>query len=138
MKFRGLDSFGTGIISRGYENNNYMSEAIRETEPIWYIKSRNTIYYVLGVLEVLLLIRFLFKLLGANPGNGFVKFIYSLTGVFVNAFSGIFRVYATNNATNANVMEPGTIIAMLIYAIVAYGIIRLMRLKFAQGQGKDV
>ena len=36
------------------------------------------IYFFFGVIEVLLLFRFIFKLTGANPISGFVSFIYSL------------------------------------------------------------
>src|SRR5665648_1153901 len=33
------------------------------------------VYYILGLLEVMLGFRLVFKLLGANPGSGFVSFI---------------------------------------------------------------
>src|SRR5262245_53713361 len=48
-------------------------------------------YFVLGVLEVILLLRFLFRLLGANEGSGFIMFLYGLSHVFVAPFSGIFN-----------------------------------------------
>src|SRR5665648_1103186 len=41
------------------------------------------VYYILGLLEVLLGFRLVFKLLGANPGSGFVSFIYSISEVFL-------------------------------------------------------
>src|SRR6266516_4575412 len=34
-------------------------------------------YFVLGVLEVILLLRFIFRLLGANQDNAFVIFLYN-------------------------------------------------------------
>jgi len=40
------------------------------------------IYYILGIIEVLLTFRFIFKLLGANPNSGFVSLIYSISQVF--------------------------------------------------------
>src|ERR1700730_5024553 len=48
-------------------------------------------YYVLAVLEVILALRFFFRLLGASQGSGFVMFLYNLTHVFVGPFSGIFN-----------------------------------------------
>ena len=54
-------------------------------------KYRRIICYILGILETLFAFRLIFKLLGANPLSGFVSFIYSLTGVFLNPFNEIFR-----------------------------------------------
>lgn len=90
---------------------------------------KKIIYYVLGVLEVLLLFRFLFKLLGANPDSGFVAFIYSLTKIFLAPFYSIFRSYSTQGIETKAVFEPGTLIAMLVYAVIAYGLVRLLELK---------
>ena len=86
-----------------------------------------TTYFVLGVLEIILLLRFLFRLLGANQGSGFVMFLYNLSHVFVVPFYGIF-----NDPTFGNsVLEITTLIAMLIYALLAWGIVSLGRLIFA-------
>jgi len=86
-----------------------------------------TTYFVLGVLEVILLLRFLFRLLGANQSSSFVVFLYNLSHVFVVPFYGIF-----NDPTFGNsVLEITTLIAMLIYALLAWGIVSLGRLIFA-------
>ncbi len=86
-----------------------------------------TTYFVLGVLEVILLLRFLFRLLGANQSSSFVVFLYDLSHVFVVPFYGIF-----NDPTFGNsVLEITTLIAMLIYALLAWGIVSLGRLIFA-------
>ena len=85
------------------------------------------IYFALGVLEVILLLRFLFRLLGANQDNGFTMFLYNLSYVFVVAFKGIF----TDPAVGRNVFEISTIVAMLVYALVAWGLVSLGRLIFA-------
>lgn len=97
--------------------------------PLWYIKSRNAIYYILGVIEVLLAFRFLFKLLGANQASGFVSFIYSLTGIFVAPFTGIFSPFVTEGLSVRSVFEPSVIIAFIVYAIIAWGLVMLIRLK---------
>lgn len=97
--------------------------------PEWYIRAHNVIMYVLGVIEVLLGLRLLFKLLGANPGNSFVNFLYSLTNVFVIPFKGIFRTVATEGGAANYVFEPATAVAMIMYGIIAYGVVRLIRLR---------
>lgn len=99
---------------------------------LWYIKSRNAIYYVLGVIEVLLAFRFFFKLLGANQASGFVSFIYSITGILSAPFKGIFSPYVTNGLSARSVFEPSVIIAFIVYAIAAWGLVKLIRLKAAR------
>ncbi len=84
-------------------------------------------YFILGVLEVLLLIRLLLRLLGANEASGFVAFIYSLTHIFVGPFNGIFN----DQALGRSVFETSTLIAMIVYALLAWGIVSLGRLVFA-------
>lgn len=84
------------------------------------------IYYVLGLLEVLFAFRFVFKLLGANPGSGFVTFIYAITQIFLAPFTAIFRVAVTQGIETKAVLEPSTLIAMVVYALVAWGIVKLI------------
>jgi YGGT family len=85
-------------------------------------------YFLLGVLEILLLLRFLFRLLGANQDNGFILFLYSLSHMFVGAFNGIFN---DQTLGRNGVFEASTLIAMIIYALLAWGIVSLGRVLFA-------
>jgi hypothetical protein len=65
--------------------------------------------------------RFVLKLLGANAGAGFTHFIYSVTYIFAAPFLTVFR---TSRAAGS-VVEWSTLLAMLVYYIVALGIIKL-------------
>lgn len=98
----------------------------RDHTPAWYVKAKNTIYYILGVLEVLLGLRFLFMLLGANPRSGFTAFLYAVTGIFIAPFSGIFNPVSTTGLASRSVLDPATIIAMAIYALIGWGIVKLL------------
>lgn len=100
--------------------------------PLWYIRCRNSIYYVLGVIEVLLAFRFIFKFLGANPGSGFVGFLYTVTGIFTAPFSGIFNPFVTGGLVARSVFEPATVIAAMVYAVAAWGLVNLIRLKVSR------
>lgn len=84
------------------------------------------IYYILGVIEVLFAFRLVFKLLGANPGSMFVSFIYTVSQAFMAPFSGIFRPSVTGGIETQSVLEPATIIAMIVYALIAWGITRMI------------
>jgi len=101
-----------------------MSEHIKIDEESFTAK--RIIYYILGILEVLLTFRLIFKLLGANPNSGFVSLIYSLSQVFLVPFTAIFRSAATQGIETKAVVEPSTIIAMVVYALIAWGIVKLI------------
>jgi hypothetical protein len=135
-----LRAFSARIMSLCLLNNIIKERRIEMTEiigfnnhnggyPLWYIKSRHGVYYVLGVLEILLAFRFLFKVLGANAGSGFVTFLYSVTWIFTAPFHSIFAPYSTAGLSAASVFEPGIIIAMAVYWLIAWGIVRLLKIK---------
>jgi len=88
--------------------------------------AKRVVFYILGVLEVLLVFRLVFKLLGANPNSGFASFIYSISQVFLVPFTTIFRSAATEGIETKAILEPGTIIAMIVYALIAWGIVKLL------------
>ena len=103
-----------------------MSEEIILTTTEGNFTVRRVIYYILGLLEVLFAFRLVFKLLGANPGSGFVSFIYTLSQVFLFPFTAIFRSAATQGIETRAVLEPSTIIGMVVYALIAWGIVKLI------------
>ena len=90
------------------------------------LTAKRVIYYILGLLEILFAFRFVFKLLGANPGSGFVTFIYSITQIFLAPFTAIFRPAVTQGIETKAVLEPSTMIAMVVYALIAWGIVKLI------------
>jgi hypothetical protein len=94
-----------------------------------YVTARHVTYYVLGVIEVILGFRFLFRLLGANPNNPFVSFLYSLTSIFLTPFEGIFSEFISPGLEAESVFEFHALIAMLVYAVIFWGIAALINLK---------
>lgn len=83
------------------------------------------VYFLTGLLGFLLAIRIVLKLLAANPDSGFTRFIYGLSGPFVAPFAGI---VGTPSADNGSVLEVSTLIALVVYLIVGWGIARLLAL----------
>jgi hypothetical protein len=83
------------------------------------------IWWVAGVLLVLLAFRFVLALLGANPGNGFANFIYSVSHPFVAPFFGLFSY---NTQLGVSRFEIYTLVAMAVYAVIAWGLARLVTL----------
>ena len=103
-----------------------MSDEIVKKPDEEIFTARRVVYYILGILEVLFAFRLVFKLLGANPESGFVAFIYSLSKVFLIPFTAIFRSASTQGIETKAVLEPSTIIAMIVYALIAWGIVKLI------------
>lgn len=89
---------------------------------------KRIVYYILGVLEVLLAFRLVFKLLGANPASAFVSVIYTLSNIFMAPFTGIFRIASTRGVETQAILEPATIVAMIVYAVIAWGIVKLIEI----------
>ena len=81
------------------------------------------LWLMFGALEGLLGLRLILKLLAANPSNPFAQLIYGLSDLFVWPFVGI---TVTPSAAGI-VVEIHTIIAMVVYAILAWLVISLVR-----------
>lgn len=86
------------------------------------------VYFLFGILEVLLVFRLVFKLLGAGASGAFVGSIYGLTGIFIAPFEGIFRRGFAQGVETTSVLEPSTLVAIVVYAVVAWGIVKLVQI----------
>ena len=85
------------------------------------------VYFVFGLLDILLAFRFAFKLLGANPSTGFVDFIYNLSAIFIAPFAGIFNTSLAQGDVTTSIFEPATLVALIVYAVLAWGIVALIK-----------
>jgi hypothetical protein len=85
----------------------------------------NAVWYLLGLVEILLGFRFVLKLFGANQNSGFVDFIYSVTGVLTAPFDNIFGVTKATAGETKSVFEPSILVAGVVYALIAWGIVKL-------------
>ena len=88
----------------------------------------NLIWYLYGLISILLGIRMFMKLFGANSANGFVDFIYSVSGVLSVSFDTIFGVTKAEAGNTQSVFEPSILVAIAVYALVAWGITKLLTL----------
>jgi hypothetical protein len=93
-----------------------------------YLTGERLAYFLFGALEILLVFRFVLKLAGASPANAFMGLIYGLSGIFVSPFAGIFHRGYAQGVETTSVFEPSTLIAILVYAVVAWGIVKLVRI----------
>lgn len=86
------------------------------------------VYFLFGVLEIFLAFRLVLKLLGASLSSGFVGFIYGVTGIFIAPFAGIFRTAVAPGIETRAVLEPATIVALIVYAGLSWGIVKLIQI----------
>ncbi len=98
-------------------NSSYNSAS---TKPLF--RATQVVWYILGIIEIFLAFRFVLKLLAANPGAGFTNFVYDVTYVFATPFLAVFR---NNQIGSGSVFEWTTLLAMAVYYVVAWGIIKL-------------
>lgn len=78
------------------------------------------IYAIGGFIGVLIGLRFLFRLLGANPASGFVQWVYDWSTPFVTPFAGIFGQEATvtgAGVVTTSVFDWTALIALLVIGI---------------------
>jgi hypothetical protein len=95
------------------------------------------IYFFCGALEILLAFRLVFKLTGASIASGFVGLVYGLTGIFILPFEGIFRRGYTEGIETTSVLEPSTLVAIIVYGVLAWGIVKLIRIVSGEKQQAD-
>lgn len=89
------------------------------TKPLY--RGTQIVWYLLGLLEIILAFRFVLKLLAANPTAGFSNFIYSISFPFASPFLNVFRV----TKVEGSIFEWTTILGMLVYGLIAWGIVKL-------------
>jgi uncharacterized protein YggT (Ycf19 family) len=92
------------------------------------IKVSQVIWFLTAILEAFIGIRVLLKLMAANPEAGFAQFVYNLTAVFLAPFSGLMPKPSAGGA----VLELASVFAMIIYALLAWGVVRAIWLIFSE------
>ena len=95
------------------------------------------VYFFFGALEILLAFRFVLKLTGASLGNAFVGLVYGITGIFILPFQGIFHSGLSQGIEMTSVFEWSTLIAIVVYAVVAWGIVKLLSVLSGEKQQTD-
>ena len=90
------------------------------------VKLVQVIEYVAGLLVVLLLVRFVLALLGANLANQFASFIYNVTDPMVAPFRGLLQV--SQFQAGVSRLEIETILTIVVYALITWAVTRLVLL----------
>jgi len=94
-------------------------------------KATQMIWLLLGLLEASIALRVVFKLIAVNAANQFAKLLYGVTNIFVAPFKSL----VGNPTSGNNVLEITSIIAMLVYLLIAWGIERIVYVLFYRERG---
>ena len=114
------------------ENNVQHNEVLhlKEQQRVIAVANQNSvatrivhiIYFMFGLLEALLALRVVLHLLGANAENGFANFIFALSMPFLASYTNLLQNPMLGTTST---LEVTTIIAMIVFAILAWLVGRL-------------
>jgi len=94
-------------------------------------RATQIIWLLLGILEAVLALRFVFKLIAVNSANSFAVFLYNMTNLFVAPFASL--VPAPQGY--GMVLEISTLIAMAVYLLIAWGLEKIVDVAFYRPRG---
>ena len=97
-------------------------------------KVSQIVWLLFGGLEALVGIRVILLLIGANPANGFTAFVYQITQLFLWPFQNLIANPTFQNMT----LEVTSIIAMIVYALLGWLIVRMIWVVFYRAPTSEV
>ena len=101
---------------------------------IFTFKATQLVWLLFGVLEAMIALRIGLKLIGANAASPIAIFIYGFTDLFLWPFAGL----TATPAVGGMVLEITSVIAMLVYALIAWALERVIWLIFYRPRGPVV
>lgn len=84
------------------------------------------ISFIVGIIQLILVLRFIFQLFNANEGAAFAQLIYGLSQPLLLPFAAIFP---NLELANGFVVELSTIVAIIVYGVVGMLLKRLFSVR---------
>ena len=103
----------TSVQQPGFATNVQLTRDVAAERRSMVFQIMWIAWAILGLIEILLGLRFLLKLIAANPDSGFASVIYGISGVIAAPFAGV----VTTSVTGGAALEVTTLIAMVVYAL---------------------
>ena len=94
-------------------------------------KATQLIWLLLGFLETMLALRVMFKLIAVNAANPFAALLYKVTDFFVTPFASLTGAPAFDGM----VLEISSILAMIVYFLIAWALERIVYVLFYRPRG---
>jgi cation transport ATPase len=106
----------------GHATSERVTHDRAEEQRRQFFKIRQLVWTLMGILLGFLGLRFVLMLLGANAQAPFAAFIYGVTDLFVAPFQGLLG----DPQFNGMVLETTTLVAIAVYALFTWGVLRLL------------
>jgi uncharacterized protein YggT (Ycf19 family) len=94
-------------------------------------KTTQLVGLIFGLLEAVIVLRILFKFFGANPNNPIAVLVTKVTDLFLAPFAGLIA----SPTIGGMVFELSSFIALLIYAVIGWAIVKLITVVFYRSRG---
>jgi len=108
----------------GYAATEQVTRDVAAERRLRSVLVKRIVWAILGLLEILLGLRFVLKLIAANPDSGFAVFIYGITSPFIAPFT----LLVGTPTSGAMILEVTTLIAMGVYALFFWGVVTVIRI----------
>ena len=110
----------------GVEHRDRVVQDVAGEHRIRVAKACQIVWICAAVVEALIGLRVVLKAIGANPDSPLAGFAYNGAALLLTPFYGL-----TGSPTaGGSVLEVPSIIALLLYAFLAWGVVRIIRLLF--------
>jgi uncharacterized protein YggT (Ycf19 family) len=117
---------GDQVVQRQVAVSDVNPAAERAANMGWV---NSLVWFLAALIIAVLAIRFVLAMAGADPGTGFVSLIYGLSSPFRAPFAGIFGQPITYDGAAVTArLEFEDLVAIVVYALVAFGITKLLSL----------
>ena len=114
-----------------YKEVHTEQRELGQTNRVTTFKVTQLIWLLFGLLEAAIGLRVIFKLIAVNPNNAFAAFLYRVTDLFLAPFQSLIGAPAAEGM----VLEVSSIIAMIVYALIAWALDRLAYVLFYRPRG---
>jgi uncharacterized membrane protein len=118
----------------GYAATEQVTHDVAAEGRLRFLQIDRIMYTLLGILEILLGLRFVLKLIAANPDSGFTVFIYGITGLFMSPFNALIGTPTFGGSS----FEVTTLIAMAVYALFFWVLVRVLQVATSQTTARTV
>jgi hypothetical protein len=108
----------------GYAATEQVTRDVAAERRLRLALATQIIWTILAGLEILLGLRLMLKFITANPDSGFAVFVYGFSQLFLAPFTGL----VGNPQFGGAIFEVTTVIAMVVYALLTWGIVSVVQL----------
>jgi uncharacterized membrane protein len=124
------------VVTRqpGYASTEQVTRDVAAERRQGSFQINRILWTIVAILEILLGLRFVLKLIAANASSGFAVFIYGVTKPFVAPFVAL----VGTPTSGATVFEATTLIAMAIYALFCWIVVRVIQVAMDRPSARTV